>query len=297
MRAPLAVLALIVFCVGCASQQTSEPRTLDRLWRASGQAVALVPGTSDYAVGDVRLTFLVVTRRGRTVERPRARVWVARTRTAAPFARTIARLERVGVGDRIEAGDVRTIYVTHLRLRRPGLYWVLARPLGAATRIGGIDELDVKARPSSPAVGSRAYPSRTPTLATAPVRALTTRVPPDRALLRYSIAGALRAHLPFVVTFATPRFCTSRTCGPVVDVVDAVRRRLRGSAVRFIHVEIYRDNDPSKGENEWVRQWHLPTEPWTFVVGRDGRIHAKFEGSLSVPELRTAVRRVLSRAA
>ena len=48
-----------------------------------------------------------------------------------------------------------------------------------------------------------------------------------------------------------------------------------------MHVEIYKDNNPAKGFNRFVRQWHLPTEPWTFVVGRDGRIKAKFEGALS----------------
>jgi hypothetical protein len=82
-------------------------------------------------------------------------------------------------------------------------------------------------------------------------------------------------------------------CGPVVDVVDHVREEFEGSGVRFIHVEIYVGNDPSKGVNRWVRQWNLPTEPWTFLVGRDGRVKAKFEGAVSVGELRAAVRRTL----
>ncbi|MDQ2967775.1 MAG: thioredoxin family protein, partial [Actinomycetota bacterium] len=107
------------------------------------------------------------------------------------------------------------------------------------------------------------------------------------------IAESLRAHVPFVVTFATPRYCSSRTCGPVVDVVDQIRRRFANRAIRFIHVEIYQDNDPRKGENRWVREWRLPSEPWTFLVGRDGRIKGKFEGSVSVRELESAVRDLL----
>ena len=75
-------------------------------------------------------------------------------------------------------------------------------------------------------------------------RQITTSRPPDLPLLRYSIADSLAAHKPFVVTFATPKFCTSRTCGPVVDVVQAVRRRFERRGVRFIHVEVYTDNDP-----------------------------------------------------
>ena len=96
-----------------------------------------------------------------------------------------------------------------------------------------------------------------------------------------------------MVTFATPRYCTSRTCGPVVDVVDYVRRRFASTGIRFIHVEVYKDNRPPLGYNRWMRQWGLRTEPWTFVVGGDGRIKARFEGSVSTGELESAIRRFL----
>jgi len=99
-----------------------------------------------------------------------------------------------------------------------------------------------------------------------------------------------------VLVFATPKFCTSRTCGPVVDVVNAVRRRSAGKSIRFIHVEIYKNNNPTLGPNRWVTEWHLPSEPWTFLVGRDGRIKARFEGSMSVGELTAAVQRYLVEA-
>jgi hypothetical protein len=92
-----------------------------------------------------------------------------------------------------------------------------------------------------------------------------------------------------VVAFATPKFCTSRTCGPVVDVVSHVRKQFAGSGVDFIHVEVYEHNDPARGYNRWMREWGLQSEPWVFLVGRDGRIKAKFEGSVSARELRAAV--------
>ena len=92
-----------------------------------------------------------------------------------------------------------------------------------------------------------------------------------------------------MVAFATPKYCTSRTCGPVVDVVSAVRRKHEDSGIPFIHAEIYKDNDPTKGENTWVREWNLPSEPWVFLVGADGTIKARFEGTVSVDELDAAV--------
>lgn len=284
MRVSLAAAAFLALCAGCGSQRT----TLEGVWQKSGAAVALVMGTSEYVPGTARVSFLVVANNGRAVARPTADVWIARSRDDQSLARTTAHLERVGVST-----DVQSIYVAYVRVPRSGRYWMVARPVGGDVRIGGIATLDVKARSVTPAVGAKAPASDNPTLGTAPIRLLTTSVPPDRALLRYSIAGSLRAHDPFVAVFATPRFCTSRTCGPVVDVVDTVRKQLRASDVRFIHVEIYRDNNPAKGNNRWVRQWRLQTEPWVFLVGRDGRIKAKFEGAISTGELERAVRRRL----
>ena len=45
----------------------------------------------------------------------------------------------------------------------------------------------------------------------------------------------------------------------------------------------------------WVGAWRLPTEPWTFVVGEDGRIAERFEGAVSVRELQAAVDKVAPR--
>ena len=59
---------------------------------------------------------------------------------------------------------------------------------------------------------------------------------------------------------------------------------------RAEHVEVFRDNDPAKGYDRWMRQWGLQSEPWVFLVGRDGRVRAKFEGSVSLAELASAVR-------
>lgn len=267
---------------------------MNALWKGSGESVALILGDSDFSPGRLRVTFLVVNGQGRVIAPPRARVWVARAPEEEPFEQTIARLEPVGVPGLSADADVKALYVADVRVPSPGTYYLLARPVGRL-RIGGLRELLVKSKSASPAVGSHAYPSRTPTLASAHgnLAALTTRTPPDRELLRYSIASSLAAHVPFVVTFATPRYCSSRTCGPVVDVVDHVRRSFSGSKIRFIHVEIYKGNNPQNGENRWVREWSLPTEPWTFLVGRDGLIKAKFEGSLSVRELTTSVKRLL----
>jgi hypothetical protein len=292
LRKLVVLLALAALCAG-AARGASAPATLDDVLHRPGPEVALIQGTSDYAAGPVRVTFLIVKSDGQLVTRPRAQVWVARSLSDRPLVSATATLQPVGLPGDASGALATSIYVANFRLKTPGKYFLVTEPSGGG--IQGIANLIVRSKPAAPAVGSRAIPSATPTLATThgDTTSLTTRTPPDRALLGYSIRGSLAAHAPFVVVFATPKFCTSRTCGPVVDVVDAVRKQFRGRGIRFIHVEIYQDNDPSKGPNRWVKEWHLPSEPWTFLVGSDGVIKARFEGAVSVAELTAAVRRTL----
>lgn len=274
---------------GEATTTAGSKQTLEQLWRAPGEDVAVVAGTSDHAVGSNRISFLVVDKQSQLIERPTARVWIARGLKQVPYATTIARYESIGVpgGD---TADANGIYVAKVVTPTTGRYWFMAEPVGGE-KIQALGNLIVRKKSLAPAVGDRAIPSRTPTLASTDgdLSALTTARHPDRALYEVSVAQALSAHEPFVVAFATPQYCQSRTCGPVVDVVSAVGKEKRSKGVRFIHVEIYKDNDPAKGVNQWVAQWRLPTEPFTFVVDRKGIIRTKLEGAFSAAELERAV--------
>jgi hypothetical protein len=302
MRSVAALTALscllLVGCGGSDDETSTEPgagATLEELWRAPGDDVAVIPGTENHEPGDVRVSFLVVDAEGAVVALPTARVWVANSLESAPFLETEAKLERIGIPGGDEA-DATHIYVASLRLPRAGKYWLLAEPEGGAEKVQAVGNVVVVKEDAPPDVGDRAVASETPTLTSTggDTAALTTRTPPDEDLLRYSVAESLEAKAAFVVTFATPKFCASRTCGPVVDVVEEVSRRIDDEEIRFIHVEVFEGNDPAKGFNRWMKEWNLPTEPWTFLVGADGRIVARFEGTVSVNELEQAVRENLS---
>jgi hypothetical protein len=287
---------LLAGCGGSGAESTtaSETRTLEELWRAPGDDVAVIPGTENHEPGEVRVSFLVVDADGAVVTLPTAHVWVANSLDSPPFLETEAKLERIGLpgGD---VADATHIYVSRFRLPRAGKYWLLAEPEGGAKKVQALGNVVVMKEDGPPDIGDPAVASQTPTLASSDgdTAALTTRTPPDEDLLRYSVAESLEAKVPFVVTFATPKYCSSRTCGPVVDVVEEVSRRFEGKDVRFIHVEVYKDNDPANGFNRWMQEWKLPTEPWTFVVGADGTIDARFEGTVSVNELEQAVGELL----
>jgi hypothetical protein len=106
------------------------------------------------------------------------------------------------------------------------------------------------------------------------------------------LADALDRGRPVLLLFATPALCQSRVCGPVTDIAEEVKAEY-GDRVDFIHMEIYRDNDVSKGYRPQLRAWHLRYEPFAFAIDGRGIVAERLEGAFSARELRAAVRKAL----
>jgi hypothetical protein len=143
-----------------------------------------------------------------------------------------------------------------------------------------------------PQVGQKAPVIHTPTPADVggDLSKITTRIPPDTQN-KVDYADVLGKE-PIVLLFATPQFCVSRVCGPVVDVAEQLKqlKQLYGDKVAFIHMEIYQDNDPNKPVRPQVNAFHLPSEPWLFGIGRNGRIEDEIDGAFGVEELTRVVK-------
>lgn len=144
-----------------------------------------------------------------------------------------------------------------------------------------------------PHPGQPAPKIHTPTAADAggDLAQITTRIPPDTQN-KVDYADALGKE-PIVLLFATPQFCQSRVCGPVVDVAEQVKEEY-GDEAAFIHMEIYNDNDPSKGVRPQVRAFNLPSEPWLFTIDREGRVSAVLEGAFGVEALTSAAKKAIA---
>ena len=211
-----------------------------------------------------------------------------------PFLETEAKLERIGVPGGDEA-DATHIYVATLKLPHVGKYWMLAEPEGGKTKVQALGNVVVVKNDPPPDVGDPAIASDTPTLASRRRRCRGDDDPDTarRVAAAVLVADSLAAKVPFVVTFATPKFCSSRTCGPVVDVVEEVQHRSRARTSASSTSRCTRTTIPPWTTTEWMGEWNLPTEPWTFLVGSNGKIVDRFEGTVSVDELETAVREKL----
>ena len=143
----------------------------------------------------------------------------------------------------------------------------------------------VLAHDTIPNVGDEAPRSKNPTLADVnnDRSKICSARDDDRELHTLSIAAALANGKPTVVLFATPAYSTSRTCGPSLQVVQAIAKNYAGK-VNFIHIEIYK-NFQTFEIADTVTEWKLESEPWLFFIGTDGKIAARFEGGITSKEI------------
>jgi hypothetical protein len=132
------------------------------------------------------------------------------------------------------------------------------------------------------------------------LKQISTDTNPDPKFYEISVKDALAQHRPFVLVFATPAFCQSRTCGPALDRVKAGSVGAP-SDVAFINVEPYQlkftegrlqpvlDANNQLQPVQAVDQWGLTSEPWVFTVDGKGIVRRSFDGMPSDQELKDAI--------
>lgn len=187
------------------------------------------------------------------------------------------------------------VYSTELDLPRAG-EWKLAAILreDGETKGAQLPGIDVGQFKRIPRPGVKAPLIHTPTAQDVggDLSKITTRVPPeDQNKVDY--AEALGKE-PIVLLFATPEFCQSRVCGPVLDVTEQAKHEYGGKAA-FIHMEIYKNNDPGQGPRPQVRKFHLPTEPFLFTIDRNGVVADAVEGGFGLALMHRAIDKAITR--
>lgn len=196
----------------------------------------------------------------------------------------------------------RGIYVVDVDFPSAGDWVAAVSASGGGITPGTVEtQFQVHQEGSAIPLGGRAPAAKTTTLSDVDgdVKQLSTDPSPDPAFYATSVDAALASHEPFVLVFATPAFCASAQCGPTLDGVKAVAQGEPG--VTFINVEPYRlaftdgrlqpvlDANGQLQIVDAVKAWGIVSEPWVFVVDRDGIVRGSFEGVLSPEELKAAI--------
>jgi hypothetical protein len=185
------------------------------------------------------------------------------------------------------------VYSADVELDKPGRWSVLIVTKTGGQTIATPTQIEVAKSTKIPAVGDKAPVVETDTTASAKgdIKSIDTREPPSD--MHETSFKDVAGKKPVALLFATPQLCQSRVCGPVVDIAAQLKQKY-GDRVEFIHQEVYVDNVVEKGLRKPLQAYNLETEPWLFVVGADGRVKARLEGSFGLDAFENAVKAGLS---
>ncbi len=313
LTAALLLSVVVVGCGGVAEDGVTKlppPAKPEDFPKADGRTLAelraqvgdvgpiLVPSVSELSPGRNRFGFGLFDRaRAQIADAPTA-VYVAPAGGGPARGPFPARYESLAVRPQFlsrsvseDADAAKLLYVADVKLPRAGEWDVLGvtrldNRLVAATPAGR-PLMASKDRPS-PQVGDPAPLIHTETAADAggDIASIDTRQPPS-TMHEVDFADVV-GEKPVILLLATPALCQSRVCGPVADVAEQVKSERSDEAV-FIHQEIFRDNDVSKGFRPQFSAWQVTTEPWLFAIDRAGNVAARIEGAFSAAELNEAV--------
>lgn len=196
------------------------------------------------------------------------------------------------------------VYVVRLNFDKPGTWGLLAvgKPGGADAQLYGGAPFTAVDRVSGPAPGAKAVSIATPTIENhRGVEPYCTRVdassnPAPCSMHAVSLDVALANGKPTVFNIGTPKFCTSRVCGPVVDVIQTIGQEL-GDRVNFVHAEVYKDDQAAPANQQLApapAAWSLKEEPITYWIRADNTITERIVGPIAVPEVRELTNALLS---
>lgn len=310
-----ALAVLLAGCGGSGGSARSAPaaaefpsakgKTIADLLHGSGakpSKLVIAPAAQTFDLGENRYPFGVFTLGNEQVSDADVALYFAkdaRGPVSGPLPAQVTSLETKpayrasGAG---APGEATTVYVVpKVSFDRKGPWLALAMLKGddglEATRVTA--PTVVGEFPRIPKVGEKAPVIHTPTAGDVggEMAKIDTRVPPDQ-MHEVDFADVV-GRKPVVLVFATPALCQSRVCGPVVDVAQQVADSYEGKA-DFIHMEIWNDNDISKGPRPQVQAYDLETEPWTFLIDENGIVRDRIEGAFGVSELEEAMRTIVS---
>jgi hypothetical protein len=279
----------------CPTAGEPDPSTL-AAWDPSSQRPTLFPVivSTSQVCGENRFLFSFLDKDNKPAASPERSVSVA----FYDLARDPATPVSTGDGEFLWAiEDERGLYVTTAEFGEAGL-WGVEFTTEAPGAPKETIRVQFQVRPDSPTVGigDKAPASKTPTLDEVggdPAK-LSTDASPVPAFYETSVADALAAKKPFVLVFATPKFCTSAQCGPTLDRLKPLAAA--HSDVAFINVEPF-ELEETDGQLQpvltngaltpvpAVEEWGLTSEPWIFAVDGDGVVRGSYEGVAGDDEL------------
>ena len=270
-------------------------------WELPAQTPTLTPFlvTNAVACGQSRILFLYLDAKNQPTSQPDRTANVSFYELGRDLNKAVVSADATFVWT---IANERGMYVVDVDLPEAGTWgaeFTTEAPGVAAETV----RLTFTVRDSVPTVriGQRVPASKTPTAADVggDLTKISTDKTPDPAFYSMSVADAVAARKPFMLIFATPKFCASAQCGPTLERFKAIAAA--HPEITFINVEPYQlevvdgqlqpvlDANSQLQATAVTEQWGLLSEPWIFAVDRDGIARGSYEVTITDKEVESII--------
>ena len=253
----------------------------------------VIMAVTDIAIGENRLAFAIIGKNGPLI----ADEILIKLSPVGSEADTY-KLESKAVFQTWPKGNA-GLYIARVNLGTPGEWIIQAEESSGNRGVFGASKFFVNETSSAPAVGTKPKPLNNLTIADVDnINKITSALNPDLDLYKISVAQAMNNGMPTIITFASPSFCRTATCGPQIEVISSISQQF-GHRVNVIHIEVYERSEIDDDGNyeltisSLLEAWGLNTEPFSFMLDKTGTVVAKFEGFVTEAELTETIRATL----
>ncbi|MDG2101500.1 MAG: thioredoxin family protein [Dehalococcoidia bacterium] len=182
----------------------------------------------------------------------------------------------------------KSVFTSYLYFQSEGYWEIYAEYEENITKA----TIEVKEYSNTLSVGSYIDPINTPSINDNKIEDISTDIKPDLDLYTYTLSQALKEKKPILLSFSTPGLCVTATCGPQLEELKLVKNNNKDNLI-VIHVEVWKNFKEimSKGDlsigkvNKSVEKFGINTEPWTFLINKDGLVLNRYQGYVSSNEM------------
>lgn len=273
-RASIVGVAAAVLVAACGGGSGDAPASS----AAGVQQLTVTPQNSTLLVGENRL--------GIALSQGKQAVLDAVATVAVRSSSTVIETEKLEFAGH-EYKDI-PYYLTAVSFPQQGTYeLVVDATLHGGASAHGTANVLVTIHSPEPPIGFKMPALKQPIAADVGgnLAKLDSGVPPD-PWHTATVADGLAQHRPMVVYFGQPGRCATETCGPTITVLQELCKSYCDKLL-FEHVEVHypADGDPT---NPAFTQMGFQSEPWVYFVNAQGVIADRFEGPVTLAQIKAA---------
>jgi hypothetical protein len=287
-----------------ATAQFPKPgaHSLEQVYGLGKIQAQMALGNGTLIPGQQRLAFAAITKDGNPVYGPTV-VYVAKKSGgkvygpfAAPADPMVPQAAYLSKAEAMDEGSLKAIYESEVRLATAGKWSAVSltkTPQGVVAAYA--PDVVVAASSSIPNIGDRMPSAQTLTNNSTAVGPIDSRDPKAPTLHERSLSAVL-GETPVALMVSSPKYCVSRVCGPVTDLLLQLQAAY-GKQLTAIQQEAYSPAYPKAAPQ--LKQLELVSadgsfsEPWFFTVDQAGVIRGRLEGAFGINAMNAAIKAAL----